>query len=248
MVLLYGATMNAYIVCVDYHDILAQTLPLNRHHFDRVNVVTDKKHYYATRQVTEANNASLTATDSFYAGGATFNKWVALEELFDQCGRDGWLVIIDADIVWPNIAPLDLIPGKLYTPARYMYPEVKRIPPESEWSLYPIHRNLGEWAGYTQIFHADDPVLGPPPWHEINWRHAGGADSFFQRKWAKANKIRPSWNCLHVGPSGMNWCGRATAYADGSVPSDSDDKVAVLRQFMAGRRTMRNYEHERIKP
>ena len=32
--------MNAILVCVDYSDLLAITLPHNRHHFNKVMVVT----------------------------------------------------------------------------------------------------------------------------------------------------------------------------------------------------------------
>jgi hypothetical protein len=74
------------------------------------------------------------------------------------------------------------VPCKCRTPS---------IPPENEWTKYPIHRNTKEWAGYSQIFHADDPVLGQPPWYDISWSHAGGADSAFQHKWTEDKKIRP---------------------------------------------------------
>jgi hypothetical protein len=140
------------------------------------------------------------------------------------------------------------VKGKLYTPCRYMYPEVYRVPPEEEWPLYPTHPNVGEFAGYCQIFHAEDPVLGPAPWHDTRWKHAGGADSFFQRKWDIRNKVRPSWRCLHIGPCGMNWAGRATKYADGSVPPDSDVKTNQIREFMRLRKQTvgDRFRHEKI--
>lgn len=240
--------MNAFTVCVDYHDIFRQIAPMMRHRFDRWFVVTDHKFADQTADAIKGLEIHLLATDAFYRNGAVFNKFLALEELFDFGGRKGWMCIIDADIVWPKDAPLQLQKGKLYTPARYMYPEVNRIPPESEWSLYPVHRNLGEHAGYTQIFHADDPVLGPAPWHETNWTTAGGPDSFFQKKWDRRDKVRPPWYCIHIGPSGANWAGRASAYADGTVPPDADDKTGTIRKFMRLRGTVKEdrFHHEKL--
>jgi hypothetical protein len=241
--------MNAFTVCVDYHDILEHTAPLMRHHFKRWFVVTSEKFYEKTKAVCWPLGITVRETDAFYRDGAVFNKWAALEELLDYGGRHGVIAVVDADIVWPKHAPLSPVRGKLYSPYRYMYPDVDRVPPESEWDKYPIHRNFSEHAGYTQIFHADDPVLGKPPWHQIDWQHAGGADSFFQKKWRKEDKLRPTWYAMHIGPCGTNWCGRATAYADGTVPADADQKTGRLRKFMEGRRRAigDKYAHERIR-
>lgn len=140
--------------------------------------------------------------------------------------------------------PMILERGKLYSPLRRIFPfsemnkqwihvipqptnpfcqpdpiaptELRCFPSEEQWSRYPIHRNVGEWAGYTQIFHASDPaLLTPPPWHEINWKHAGGADSFFQARWKSENKIRPPFEVLHLGNAGENWMGRSSPYLNG---------------------------------
>lgn len=132
--------------------------------------------------------------------------------------------------------------GQLCTPLRRMWddwPTCKldwdrcskddnSIPPEYLWPEFPVHRNVNEWAGYSQIFHAEDPALGPPPWHEINWTHAGGADSLFQRKWPAHLKVRPPWEVLHLGSAGKNWMGRATPRADGTVPEGAEEKLAAI--------------------
>lgn len=243
--------MRAILVCVDYADLLAVTLPYNRHHFEAVYIVTDKRCQAETeaaafRGLTQEQRCGVIVltTDLFYADGAAFNKWRALEWGLDQMGRHGWLCIMDADILWPKSIKLfgstvdgrqnllgqrgriNVNFGNIYTPLRRIWAEwpdpmirggvmynaiVGKQPPlplEQHWSAFPIHRNTGEWAGYSQIFHANDPVLGPPPWHETDWIHAGGADSFFQRKWKPENKIRPPFECLHLGPCGENWFGR----------------------------------------
>lgn len=242
--------MRAILVCVDYADLLAVTLPYNRHHFDDVAVVTssgDTK----TLQVAREHGAQVIVTDLFFEAGAVFNKWKALEYGLSQFGRQGWLCLMDADVLWPKQLPPGIYfrQGYLYTPLRRMFTDTsKPLPPESEWGNYPIHRNIAEWAGYSQIFHASDPVLGPAPWHEINWRHAGGADSFFQQKWPADRKVRPRFEVLHIGEAGVNWCGRASAYLDGRLPADAGERREQVRRFIRQRRANppdSRYAHER---
>ncbi len=131
--------------------------------------------------------------------------------------------------------------------------KVKGVPGEGDWCMFPIHRNVAEWAGYSQIFHADDPHLGPVPWHEVDWKHAGGADSFFQAKWPAECKVRPPFEVLHLGPAGQNWFGRATPLADGTVLPGSEERRDLSgRKIWHDRRTNRaegrdQFDGEKIK-
>lgn len=244
--------MRAILVSVDYADLLAITLSYNRHHFDEVMVVTTPQEQ-ATVELARAYNAQVYTTDSFYTDGADFNKWRALEEALDVYGRHGWMCIMDADILWPKQTTLpELRVGNLYGCLRYMMTNLQQpIPPEAQWSQFGIHRNVHEWAGYTQVFHCDDPHLGSTPWHDTNWRHAGGADSFFQFKWPKPNKIRLPFKVLHLGPGGSNWCGRASPYLDGTMPSDAQARRQRVRQYINGRDRRKGpyayYPHERLR-
>jgi len=251
---------KAILVCVDYSEILALTLPYNRHHFSEVMVVTSLQDY-RTMDIAAQNNCQWYGTNSFWEGGASFNKFRAMEKGLDAFGREGWMVIMDADVVWPkhvklydaieeiheptddwealqqrNMSPnsLGMVKGCLYTPFRRMKLEATFIPPEHEWGIYQRHRQQREFAGYSQIFHADDPVLDHKPWFEQNHTHAGGGDSWFQNKWSEANKIRPDWECLHLGPAGKNWAGTS---------KESQEK---LKEFLRLRRKNRNFEHEMI--
>lgn len=235
--------MRAVIVCVDYWDYLKITLPLNSDHFDEVVIITSPRDEKTIQTVEEIwdNHYTLLLTDLFYEEGAVFNKWKALEWGLDQVGRDGWLCLLDADIVLPPVhvwdfRKLDLVTGNLYTPRRRMNPGFD-VPPHTEWAQrFQLHRNEQEFAGYCQVFHASDPTLpSPPPWHETNWKHAGGADSFFQARWKPENKIRPPFECLHLGEAGRNWCGRATRYADGTSPQEGEQRSKQLRNFIGSR-------------
>lgn len=243
--------LRAILVCVDYTDLLAITLPWNRHHFDEVTVVTSLADD-ETVWLANEHEARVFQTASFYDDGASFNKWKPLEEGLDFIGREGWLCLMDADVLWPKQLPtgFTLTEGCLHTPRRRMFslgiPETTdEMFDEAAWQNYRRHR-VQEFSGYSQIFHASDPVLGQPPWHEINWSHAGGADSFFQQKWPADRKIRPPFDVLHLGAAGTNWCGRATPYLDGTVDPKAGRRQEELTAIFQKRRATGSFDHEKV--
>lgn len=240
------------MVAVDYADLLSITLPYNRHQFEDVMVVTtpgDDEVADLTRQY----DAQLYVTDSFYNDGAYFNKWLALEEGLGEYGRHGLLCLMDADVLWPKkIPPSEYQNGILYAPRRRMMETVMLpIPSEEQWPCFRHHYQWREFAGYSQIFHAADPHLGDPPWHETDWRHAGGADSFFQMKWPESDKIRPAWDVLHLGLAGKNWCGRVTPYIDGTQSPFAYARETRLHTMLckrSGKTIETRYLNEKITP
>lgn len=240
--------MRALLASVEYADLLSLTLPWNKHHFEEMLVITTPDDHQ-TMAVCRQNDTPYYATNAFHEPPAVFNKWLATEEALDVMGRHGWLCILDADILWPRRLPeIKWKKGKLYTPHCRIVKELGReIPAETEWERYPLRRNRREWAGYTQIFHADDSHLGPPPWYQTNWKHAGGADSFFQKKWSWFNKVRPPFDVLHLGPNSQNWCGRVTPFLDGTLPAGGEERRKRLRTFKQVRRANGNYYHERYE-
>ncbi len=252
--------MRAFIVCVNYADLLAITLPYNRHHFSEVIAVTSSADTQ-TQAISRQNSAHCFVTEVFYEGGAEFNKFAALEQAFDEYGRDGWICIMDADVMWPKHIDWEfwtpdtelesgrsklMLPGNLYTPLRRMCLDIQNVPQEPYWPSYAHHPQQVEWAGYTQIFYGNDWHLGQPPWHQTNWKHAGGPDSWFQQKWPAHCKHRPPFECLHLGPAGQNWCGRTTAYTDGSLPSEAVERLERLKHYMTERKRRRDFESEKL--
>lgn len=228
--------MRAILVSVDYGDLLSVTLPYNRSHFTDVMVVTHPSDAH-TISVAQENDCSIYTTTLFYDNGADFNKWAALEAALDVYGRYGWLCIMDADIMWPrNIPSFSPIIGNLYVPCRHWCKEPHLGIPLEPWSNLTLSSIREEFAGYSQIFHCSDPVLPTPPWHRTDWRHAGGADSYFHMRWPRSNKIRPPFNVLHLGPRGTNWCGRASTYLNGTVPPDSQHKINKLHNYIQQRK------------
>lgn len=244
--------MRAAIVSVDYDDILSITLPYNKHHFSEMLVVTTPGS--KDGDVAAAYGARVHYTTAFYDDGAEFNKWKALEEGLDKFGRYGTMCLMDADVMWPKIVPLlNYECGDLYSPHRRLWIDVTEpIPTELFWKSLPLF-NDQEFAGYTQIFHANDRRLPSPPWHQIDWRHAGGADSFFQQRWDSYHKQRLPWEVLHLGPPGRNWCGRATPRADGAeveyAARNRETLTGLLNsRYLAASRGGDPYQAERVPP
>lgn len=231
--------MKAITVCVDYSDYLAITLPKNRWFFDEYMIVTTPTDT-DTLKIAVDYQCQTFVTNVFY-DNAVFNKWAALEMGLTSLGRDGWLCLMDADIVWPppfSVEEFELKEGNLYVPQRY-----NSLTYTTDWSGLPCLDE--EFAGYCQMFHASDPVLGNPPWHE-NWKHAGGADSFFAKKWPPSRQLRPPFRVLHLGQSGLNWCGRTTPYLDGSMPALAEQRAAKLKQFLDRRQASHKFRHEKF--
>lgn len=249
--------LRAVLVCVDYSDFLSLTLPYNRHHFDDVCVITTENDKQ-TIKVAEQNQCWVYSTDAFYHNGAVFNKWLALEEGLDWFGRRDWIVLLDSDVLWPkDLYGWEPEKGYLYSPLRHMCENMQQrwvhgkdtmlpYPPEEKWWEFYVHRNVNEWAGYTQIFHTDDPHLGSPPWHDTRWLHAGGADSILQQKWPPLKKRRTPWNVLHLGSAGTNWCGRVTDMLDGTKVEKGEERATRLRQFMINRRATKSFDGEKL--
>ena len=229
--------LRALLVAVNYTDYLQLTLPRNRHHFESVTIVTSVADAAKVAPIAAANRANMVVTDVFYERNADFNKFAAVEQAFDQIGRHGWFALLDADVIWPKVIPpyrREL--GYLYSPIRrLMFDATETVPDDEEWYRFPIHHNLIEWSGYTQIFHANDPHLGTPPWHDLNFGYAGGGDTLFQEKWEPARKIRPPFEVLHLGPTEQNWCGRSSRYLDGSEPPDAGKKHAYVHKLVRSR-------------
>ncbi len=150
--------MKCITVCVGYDDLFKITLPLNKHHFTDYLVVTHHDDYHTCKLCAE-HNIQCFSTNAFYEDNARFNKGKAMEEGFDVLGRDGWIMILDADTILPRTIDWSFLEiGKLYGPRRHLLDDHLSYTPDLNWKTLPI-RPDHEFAGYCTIAHADDPVL-----------------------------------------------------------------------------------------
>lgn len=238
-------------ICVEYTDFLALTLPFNAPWFSDTLIVTSEQDT-KTQQYCIDNEIRCHVTDAFYRRGAVFNKWAALEEGLDVYGRHGWLCLLDADVALPRrIKPWTPKQGFLYTPRRRIWdPPPAAIPNERTWGLNRRSLLREDFAGYCQFFHAEDTVLGPAPWHATDWTWAGGADTYFCKKWADQKKLRTPFECLHLGPPFHNWAGRTTPFLDGTEPDQAEKRKGVRAMLLNARKAnnrQNRYLAEKLK-
>lgn len=240
---------QAVLVSVEYDDLLAITLHRNCHHFRRIIVVTAPQDKRTPRVVAKVPNAELLVTDVFYQGDVSFNKGAALELGLEQTGRQGWIVVMDADIVLPSAIPdFAYDEQKLHGPRRRMLREIELFNSEYDWTQSPVFPDQ-EFAGYFQLFNSNSISLRKKPWYSSKWRHAGGCDSDFHRKWTDATRVRLEFQVLHLGLEGHNWCGRSTQRTDGTVPEESADRRRQLHEFITRRQKWlgdRQHNHEKL--
>lgn len=248
--------MKAITVSVQFGDLLALTLPANSGHFDEVLVVTTEQDRETIEVVQRVSNARLLTTDAFYRHGAAFNKGLAIEEALDVIGREGWICTIDADILmprqmrwpWETASFVNFPPSSLYAPRRHNLVDltlawVYQHDP-SLWERLPQAPD-GELAGCFHLFHASDPVLGPPPWYGTDWIHAGGYDSDFIARWPAERHCRLPFVVLHLGQDGKNWFGRCTRRVDGTMPHGADERHRAMRR-MHRLRSSHGYAKEKL--
>ncbi len=241
----HGAgAVRAITVSVNFGDFLKETLPLAVPHFEKILVVTSYEDKETWRQVYEGGlfqrwpNVKAIPTNAFYRDGAYFNKGLALEEGFDELGRDGWICVFDADIVMPAAIDLsELSIGNLYSPRRRILRKVLDWPhykDEATWDQLPLY---GDWQhpGCFQVFHGSDPALTGRPWYGTRWRHAGGCDSDFQEKWPKGCRQWLPFEVLHLGEPMVNWCGRVGKRLDGTIPEGAEEHNMQLSHLVAQR-------------
>jgi hypothetical protein len=241
--------LTVVTICVDYSDILALTLPWTIKWAERIVIGTAPQDA-ATQELCKKYGVHCYVSDAFYLDGAIFNKGRVIERIFDATGRRGWYLVLDADIVckaFPDFQSLD--PTCLYSIRRRMLIEIAKFAenPDMDWSSLPLVHDQ-ELAGYFHLFSSTAPVCQQLPWYGVTWKHAGGCDSEFERKWPREKKIWLPGEVLHLGPHGNNWCGRITPLVDGSMLPESEKRRAALHDLMQRRqrRDLPRYYGEKI--
>lgn len=226
--------IRGIVTCVDYDDYLSLTLPRNARHLTSVVVVTSPADKRTQELVKAVPSARCFITDAFTRGSKRFNKGAALEEAFDAMGREGWILIHDADTLLPDVVPFDsLDAAKLYGSKRRLCHSTT-VPHESEWKQFPVSREAG-WPGYFQLFHAS-AIANIRPWYATHSPHAGIGDAHFQNHWPVALKAWLPMEVLHLGPRDTNWHGRASPRLDGLPTPLTEAEAAELFRSSGWRR------------
>ena len=195
-------------VSVNYADKLAITLHRNMRHMVSCLVVTSHDDHATQAVARSVPGVHLSITDAFTRHGAAFNKGYAIELSLDVLGREGWILIHDSDILFPDVMPLDRIrPTALHGCRRRILENPSKWSPEMRWDEIPQSRD-GSPIGFFQLFHADDPAIRDKrPWYDPTFAHAGGGDAYFMTHWSQHNHVILPFDVLHLGPRDTNWFG-----------------------------------------
>jgi hypothetical protein len=220
--------LEAIIVCLNYSDFLAETLPLNLNHFDDVVVVTSHDDT-DTHKLCEKLSVDYVRTDCFFERGDTMNKGRAINFGRSNLPQKGYLLHLDADIVLPHryrdmLRRHGLRPDCIYGADRVnvygwnAWQKLKsRLVPHYQDSWYTDPGFCHEHFGPTpegikfgaRVIHKEIgwvPLGFHQLWHcsnPIRYNYvlgsAAGGDVFFPAQWPRNKRIlMPEVTCYHL--------------------------------------------------
>jgi hypothetical protein len=232
--------LEGVIVCVNYSDFLAHTLPHNKIHFDRLVVVTDRNDT-DTLKLCEYHHVECIQTDSFYAEGADFNKAKGINVGLNRLSRKGFVMHLDADIYLPPLTRrilenIELDPQYIYGVDRMMCPTYadwmqfleKPSLTHEGWiyihpTIFPLGVRIAEYMnkgyepiGFLQLW---NPIASKVFWYPEEHGAADRTDVLFAKKWPRAKRgLIPEIIVIHLDSEnlnlkemGKNWNGRKTS-------------------------------------
>lgn len=187
--------IHGVVVCVHFADFLSTTLPMNRHFFKTLTVVTSPDDL-DTKRLAEKHDCRVVVTNTHKDGGAPFNKGKAINAGLQSITDSDWRCHIDADIVLPNISHEALFEKmkQCYTPVFNSVFGIQRKMCESyeawnHWlttnddSVFRLdnvrtHKNLP--VGFFQLWHSHNNFLYPE-----QYETATSSDLEFSRQFGR---------------------------------------------------------------
>jgi hypothetical protein len=227
--------IEAVIICDQYHDFLAHTVPANKFVFDRLVVVTspeDRK----TQRICEYHHVQCIQTDAIRSRWKEFCKGAAINEGLEALSLSCWAVHLDADILLPPqtrglIEKANLDPTNIYGIDRF---NVKGYAAFDEFRSYPqlqhendswVHLNafpvgtrvMKGGSGYVPIgfFQMWNPEVSGINCYPEGHKDAGREDFLFAQHWPRSHRAMiPEIIGYHLesedAQMGANWEGRKT--------------------------------------
>lgn len=219
--------IEGIIVCVNYSDFLAHTLPYNRNQFNNLVVVTDTKDI-KTKKLCDFYHVKCLQTDVFYENGNEFNKGAAINYALQSLEQKDWVIHLDADIYLPPLTRhilenLPLEKHKIYGADRLMCPsyndwiEFINNPKEIQEGWIYIHsdafpmgvriaeymnKNSGwEPIGYFQLWNPKGSgVTSYPTEHD----YCDRTDVLHVKKFSRQNReLLPEILVIHLDSEGL---------------------------------------------
>lgn len=229
--------IECVVVCVNYSDFLAWTLPASRNQFDRMVVVTTPEDK-ATQDLCERYDVECVVTSVFTENGDKFAKGRGINAGLERLSRRGWLVHMDADVYLPPktgivLRNLPLDPTKIYGADRLMCPSAAEFAAyldcpgkvQSDWvfvhsTAFPMGVRLAQYCepgggyvpiGYFQLWNPSGSGVERYP-----EKHGTAARTDFQMgtTWPRSKReLLPEIVLIHLESApgmGHNWEGRTT--------------------------------------
>lgn len=233
--------LEGVIICVNYSDFLAQTLPHNKHLFNHLVVVTSLDDYN-TQKLCEYHNVECLKTDEFTKNGDPFNKAKGINVGLKYLSKKDWVIHLDADIYLPPLTRgilerIELDKKKIYGIDRMMCPSFEAWnefisnprPTHTGWvyihpTAFPMGVRIGEYMskgyepiGFFQMWHPQTSKVSSYPEQHGS---ADRTDVLFAKLWDRINRsLIPEIIGIHldsenstIDEMGKNWNGRKTKY------------------------------------
>ena len=212
------------IVCVDYSDFLALTIPATKAAFGeagRISVLTEPSDV-ATVRLCEKNR--LVCVPSRRLRNGTFSKSDALQE-YILSQQNHWLLFLDADIMLPKEAS---ILNQMELDDNFLYGCRRRlIESNSDLRDYLAGRKTecdfpysADLVPCDMVSHGWRNPVGLPGFFQLWFNdgsrkvpHSDNASEFdieFAVQWPDVCRRRVPFDVLHLGPIAANWNGRIT--------------------------------------
>lgn len=195
-------------ISVGYAECLAITLPRNMRHFTECVVVTTPEDKATQEVARSVPGVRVLETDVFTRLGARFNKGWGMELGLDYLGRHGWILIHDADILFPDSMALNgLDTEKLYGMRRRILADPSKWRPDLVWTTCPVHLDGGP-IGFAQAAHASASSLRDQKvWYDVSYPHGGGCDDYFMKLFPPSHRHVLPIDVLHLGLCDRHWFG-----------------------------------------
>jgi len=226
--------IEAVVVCVNYSDFLAVTMPKNIELVDRLVVVT---HYddKATQNICRKFSVDCITTDVMHDDGDRFNKGRLINLGLSNLRHDDWLMHLDADIMLPHRFRHALKMAKLDKRRLYGVDRLNTL----SWENWERHKNetvpqhqyrfmvtpQRAFPIASRLLHLEYgycPIGFTQIWHSCVRRNypivcgsAEHSDVLFAVQWPREQRIlMPEMFVYHLeseqAPMGANWDGRKT--------------------------------------
>ena len=236
--------LECVIVCRDYADFLAYTLPFNKQLFDKLVVVTSKEDK-KTRRLCEFYHVMCVICPELSLKGMW--KGDAIDLGLSHLDRDGWVLHLDADIWLPPqtrrlLERMNLDKGMVYGADRFNVHGVGRwlnfiqhpsLQHENEAYIHVSNHgfNVGTrvmahdtgWVpiGFFQLWH---PITSCRHTYPKKHSDAGRTDMLFSKQWPREKRgFLPEIICYHLESEdagmGTNWSGRKTTKFEYKEPT-----------------------------